>query len=132
MKKAILMGVVLVSALAFAVEAMTVDKMLKDQDALDSKEVTVTGVVSDYRQRESRAGNPYVNFKLKGENKIANVYVRGSLEGDKAPKNGDTVEVSGIYRKEKKVSDSFTVKDEVDASPVEKKKFGVKITKRGE
>jgi hypothetical protein len=118
--------------LAVAVEAMTVDKMLKDQDALDGKEVTVTGVVSDYRQRESRAGNPYVNFKLKGENKVANVYLRGSLEGDKAPKNGDTVEVMGIYRKEKKVNDSFTVKDEVDASPVEKKKFGVKITKRGE
>lgn len=131
MKKAVLMSAVLLSALAFAANAITVDKLLKDKDQHDGKEVTVSGVVSEYRQRESRAGNPYVNFKLKGENSIANVYMRGKLEGDKVPKNGDTVEVMGIYRKEKKVNDSFTVKDEVDASPVEKKKFGVKVTKRG-
>jgi hypothetical protein len=41
--------------------------------------------------------------------------------------------VNGIYRKEKKVNESFTTEDEIDASKDEKdakKKYGVKITKR--
>lgn len=130
MKRALIFGSVLMVAVAFAADALTVDKLLADRDSHDGKAVTVKGEVDDYRQRESRQGNPYITFKLKGENKVANIYLRGKLEGDAMPKNGDTVEVMGMYQKEKKVTDSFTSKDEIDASKVEGKKFGVKILKR--
>ena len=129
MKRA-LVFISLLSVAAFAAEALTVDKLLKDRETLDTKEVVVGGIVSEYRQRESQAGNPYVTFKLKGENKVASVYLQGKLEGDAAPKDGDKVEVSGVFRKEKKVNSNFTVKDEIDATKKEKKKFGVKIIKR--
>jgi len=133
MKRAALVLGVMVAAVAFAAEVLTVDALLKDKDKHNEKAVTVKGVVSDYKQRESRLGNPYLTFKLKGENKIANIYMRGKLDGDKAPKDGDEVEVMGVYRKEKKVNDSFTTKDEIDASKDAEKpnqKYGVKITKR--
>jgi len=129
MKRALLLLSVL-SVAAFAADALTVDKLLKDKDEYDNKDVVVTGTVSEYKQRESRLGNPYVTLKLKGENKVASVYMQGKLEGDAAPKDGDTIEVNGVYRKEKKVNDDFTVKDEIDATKKEKKKYGIKITKR--
>lgn len=121
---------VVVSAVAFGAAAMTVDKLLKEKDKFDGKDVVVTGKVADYKPHVSKAGNAYITFKLKGQSQTANVYLRGKLEGDAAPKDGDTVEVSGVYRKEKKVNANFTSKDEIDASKAEKKKFGVKILKR--
>ncbi|MFM9872425.1 MAG: hypothetical protein ACKVQS_03045 [Fimbriimonadaceae bacterium] len=130
MKRSVLVLAVLVSAVAFAASAMTVDKLLKDKDKLDGKDVIVTGTVAEYKAHVSKAGNPYITFKLKGASSTANVYLRGKLEGNAAPKDGDTVEVSGVYRKEKKVNAKFTSKDEIDASKADKKKFGVKITKR--
>lgn len=133
MKRAVLIGAILVSALALAADALTVDSLLKDKEKYNEKAVTVKGLVSEYKQRESRLGNPYLTFKLKGENSVANVYMRGKLDGDKAPKDGDEVEVMGVYRKEKKVNDSFTTKDEIDVSKDADKpdqKYGVKITKR--
>ncbi len=129
MKRA-LIGIVFLAAFAYASEAMTVDKLLKNADTNDGKAVTVTGTVSKFTPKTSQAGNKYTNFTLKGENSTASVYFRGHLEGEKAPKDGDTVEVSGIYRKEKRVNDSFTVKNEIDSTKVEGKPFGVKVTKR--
>jgi hypothetical protein len=133
MKRLVLVLGTLVVAVAFAADALTVEKLLADRAKFDGKDVVVSGKVAEYKQRESRKGNPYITFKLKGASEVANVYLRGKLEGDAAPKDGDTVEVNGIYRKEKKVNESFTTEDEIDASKDEKdakKKYGVKITKR--
>ncbi len=133
MKRSVLVLGMLIAAVAFAAETLTVDKLLKDRETLDGKDVVVSGTVSEYKQRESRLGNPYITFKLKGESKVANIYMRGKLEGNAAPKDGDTVEVNGVYRKEKKVNENFTTKDEIDASKSDtdaKKKYGVKVTKR--
>ncbi|MBL8069049.1 MAG: hypothetical protein JNM28_11415 [Armatimonadetes bacterium] len=129
MKRFLVLGVFALAAISLAA-TVTVDTLLKDKAKYDGKEVVVSGKVAEYKARTSRAGNPYITFKLKGASATANVYLRGKLEGDAAPKDGDKVEVSGIYRKEKKVTDTFTSKDEIDASPVAKKKFGVKITER--
>lgn len=128
MKKFALIGIAALAVVAYAADVLTVDKLLKDRDDHDGKDVVVTGKVADFRERESRAGNKYTTFKIQGENKIASVYVQGVL--DPTPKNGDTVEVSAVFRKEKKVNDNFTVKDELDATKKANKKYGVKITKK--
>lgn len=114
--------------LAFAADALKVDDLIKNADKHDGKAVTVVGTVVEFNPKTSRAGNKYFTLKLKGKTKETdlNVYGRGELE--KAPKKDDKVEIAGIYRKEKKLSD-FTVKNEVDVSPVEGKKHGVKIVK---
>ena len=109
--------------LAVAADTLTVASLLKNADKYDGKAVTVTGKVLEFKQKTSRAGNAYFTLKLKGD---LNVYGHGKL--DPAPAKNDKVEASGMYRKEKKLAD-FTVKNEVDVSPVEGKKFGLKILK---
>lgn len=114
--------------LAVAADALTVASLLKNADKYDGKGVTVGGKVLEFKQKTSRAGNEYWTLTLKGDKKDAdlNVYGRGKL--DPAPAKDDKVEASGVYRKEKKVT-TFTVKNEVDTSPVEGKKYGLKIVK---
>ena len=120
----------LVASVAFAAEVLTVDKLIEKADTHNNNDVVVTGKVSDFQAKTSKAGNPYTNFKLKGENTVASVYFQGHMES--APRNGDTVEVTGVYRKEKKVNDSFTVKNEIDATKKQGKKYGVKVTKKAD
>ena len=114
--------------LAFAAEALTVANLIKDADKHDGKGVTVAGKVIEFKQKTSRAGNAYWTLKLKGEKKDEDLSVYGRGKLDPVPKKDDKVEVNGIYRKEKKLAD-FTVKNELDTSPVEGKKYGLKIVK---
>src|SRR5688500_14509451 len=119
-------------AFALAAEELTVEALIKDATKLDGKDVAVVGKVEGFRQRTSKIGNAYFTFKLKGKEDSINVYSRGKM--DPAIKDGDKVEVKGVYRKEKKLQD-FVVKNEIDATPAEgedkeKKKFGVKVLER--
>lgn len=109
----------------------TLEQLLAARAEFDNKVVEVTGYVAAFRQRTSRIGNDYYTFRLQtkaeatGENRPAlNIYARG-----KAPEglaNGKRVTVTGTYRQEKTMRD-FTVKDEVDASTVEGKPFGIRV-----
>lgn len=112
--------------LAAASEALSVDGLLKDAQKHDGKPVTVTGKIVEFQQKTSRAGNKYFTLQLRGTDGNVNVYGRGELAP--APKKDDRVEAAGIFRREKKVQ-TFTVKNEVDVSPVEGKKYGVKLLK---
>lgn len=116
------------AALALTAEALKVDAVLKDADKHDGKDVAVTGTVSNYQAKTSRAGNKYATFTLKGANNTLSAYTQG--HPDPAPKDGDTVEITGVYRKEKKVSDTYTVKNELDFTKKDKKPYGLKITKK--
>jgi len=115
-----------VTATAFAAAPLTVDGLNKKAAELNGKVVTVVGEVSQFTEKTSKAGNKYTTFVLKGENSTANGYTQGHLSPK--PKNGDTVEVTGTFLREKKLKD-FTVKNEVNFTKVEGKPFGLKITK---
>ena len=123
-----LVGLLAVSALAFAVETLTVDKLVQQRETLDGKTVTVTGVVSNFAAKTSKAGNKYTTFTLKGSNTTLSAYTQGHIE--KAPNNGDEVEITGSFRKEKVVNPDFTVKNEVDFTEKKNTKYGIKIVKR--
>lgn len=111
-------------ACAFAATILTPDQVIKDRDKLDTKVVTVRGKVEDFDAKTSKRGNAYTVFKVAGAKQKVNGYLRGHLA--KAPKNGDTVEVTGVFRKEKKVGEQ-TFKDEIDATAERGKPHGVKI-----
>lgn len=121
------------SVLAFAIDKATVAEVLKDPAKFDDKVVTVTGKVTKFKQKTSKAGNPYYNFKLvgKGEEELS-VYGRGKAEP--APEDGQMVEVTGKFAKEKKVG-SVTYKNEIDVTKnADDKKtadFGIKVIKGG-
>ncbi|MFQ3587845.1 MAG: hypothetical protein SNJ74_00110 [Fimbriimonadaceae bacterium] len=109
----------------------TVEQVLAKRAEHDNKVVEVAGHVVGFRQRTSRIGNAYFTFRLQTkpetatENRVfLNIYSQGTAPEGLA--NGKRVVVTGTYRQEKKMRD-FTVKDEVDASAVEGKPFGVKI-----
>jgi len=116
-------------ALALAAEKASVGGLLKDGKKFDQKEVAVTGFVKDFQQKTSKIGNKYFNFKLKegkDADEFVSVYSRGTLE--KGLKDDAKVEVTGFFRLETKVG-SYTYKNEIDCSPKEGKKFGVKELK---
>lgn len=119
MKRLRFLPILAVASVALAAQTLSTDALIKDADKHDGKKVTVKGEVLDFEQKTSRAGNPYFVFKLKTKVKETpvNVYGRGTLEP--AIKDKDTVEITGTFRKEKKVS-TFTVKNEVDVTPEKK------------
>lgn len=124
------LAVAIVAATAvWAATVLTVDDVLKGAAKYDTKEVTVKGVIDKFEAKTSKAGNKYTVLTLKGTKESLNAYTRGHI--DPAPKKGDTVEITGIFRKEKKVTATYTVKNEVDFTKVEKKKYGLKIVKKG-
>lgn len=117
-------GFALIALPALAGQALTVEDVLAKAAELHEKPVTATGKVLSFKQKTSKAGNAYFTFKLKGaKDEPLNVYSRGKSE--KQWKDGDAVVVSGIFFKEKKLP-TFTSKNEIDASLVEGKPYGVK------
>lgn len=119
----ICIAVLALAGAAIADGPLSVSALLKNADKHDSREVFVKGKVSKFDQKTSRAGNKYYTLVLKEGEEVLNVYSRGEL---KPPvKAGDTVEVRGVFRKEKKLRD-FTVKNEVDATEMKDKNYGVK------
>lgn len=129
MKRLAVFGFVVAAALAFAaaVEKATVSELLSDGKKYDGKTVSTSGVVAEFKQKTSKAGNKYFTFALKqGEKSSVNVYSRGEADADL--KDGVKVGVIGVFRVEKKVQD-FTVKNEIDASKVKDKENGVKVLK---
>lgn len=126
------MGIALLLGLSTAALALVAVKvplgdLLKDPKNFDGKTITVAGSVSEFKQKTSRKGNKYFTFTMKGEGKQeVNVYSQGEASAD--VKDGAKVEVTGVFRQEKKVLD-FTVKNEIDATKVDGKENGVKVVK---
>lgn len=121
--RALTLTFALVLASLSAAADLTPDALVKDADKQNGKEVSVVGKIEKLERKTSRAGNKYFVFKLKGEKEIVNVYGRGELPDEW--KDGVKAVAAGTFRKEKKVG-TFTVKNEVDVSTKEGKKFGVK------
>jgi hypothetical protein len=112
---------------ALASDSATVSDLLKNGAKYDKKAVVVTGKVDKFVARTSQAGKPYFLFKLKDGDKFVSIYGKGKLAPE--PKDGDSVEVMGEFEVERH-SGSRTYKNEIDATPDKKTKFGVKPLKK--
>lgn len=97
--------------------------VVKDPAKFDGKAVAVKGKVDGLKAKTSKSGRDYYLFEIVDGKARLKVY-----GGDKltpAPKDGDTVTVTGKFAKERKVGDR-TFKNEIDASKRLDKTFGVK------
>jgi len=90
----------------------TMEKILSARESYDGKEVSVSGKVSHLKLKTSKRGNDYTTFTLSGDGSL-NVYSRGHAQ----VKQGQTVRVTGIYRKEKRVG-KYTFRNEIEATDI--------------
>lgn len=113
-----------------AVDKVSVTDFVKKVDQYDQKIVTVTGRADNVKAKTSKAGNAYYTFRILGKTEDEKVYVHSFGKPDEKLKDGVNVEVTGIYRKEKKVG-TMTFKNELDANVDKKdaktKDNGIKI-----
>ncbi len=93
--------------------AATVAEIAKDPAAFDQKTVTVSGTAGEVSSRTSRRGNPYTTFRLSDQGESVKVFTFGTS----AIKDGERVEVRGIFQRVKHVG-AYTFHDEIDASSV--------------
>ena len=92
-------------------------EIAKNPAAFDQKTVTVTGTAAQVSSRTSRRGNPYTTFKLSDHGETVKVFTFGTP----AIKDGDRVEVRGVFQRVKQVG-AYTFQDEIDASSVSPEK----------
>ena len=126
--KKLAFGLIVIAAFASSADKVSPDQLVKDAAKYDGKEVVVKGTVIDFKQKTSKKGNPYFVFKIstKVKDSPLNVYGRGTLEPALTDK--DTVEVTGTFVKEKKIS-TFTIKNEIDCSGKDGEKPQIKTIK---
>ncbi len=123
--KRLSIAILLLSSALLHADTLTPDALVKDAAKFDGKPVTVAGKIEKLERKTSRAGNKYYVLKLKGEKESVNVYGQGEL--DAKFKDGDKAQAFGTFRKEKKIRD-FTVKNEVDVTAKDGKKFALTKT----
>lgn len=119
-----LASLLFVAVTVAAPQKATVSALLKTPAKFDKKVVTVKGKVDRFVARSNKEGKDYVLFQLVDKTEKVSIY--GQIKLAKNPKNGDTVEVTGQYFKEKLVG-KRTYKNEIDISVATDPKFGVKI-----
>jgi hypothetical protein len=90
-----------------------VAEIAKHPDAFDQKAVTVTGTAAEVSSRISRRGNPYTTFRLTDQGESVKVFTFGTP----AIKDGQRIEVYGVFRRVKQVG-PYTFHDEIDAASV--------------
>jgi cytochrome c-type biogenesis protein CcmE len=90
--------------------------------AHDGKTVRLSGSVADAKNKVSKRGNAYTTFSLVAGGKKVAVYMRGHLEPP--VQDGEALTVTGVFSAVRKVG-TMTVKDQVDASAVEGRPYGV-------
>ena len=93
--------------------ATTVTEITKNPAAFDQKTVTASGTAQEVSSRTSRRGNPYTTFRLSDQGEAVKVFTFGTP----AIKDGDRVEVRGVFQRVKQVG-AYTFHDEIDASSV--------------
>ena len=93
--------------------AATVAEIAKNPAAFDQKTVTASGTAQEVSRRTSRRGNPYTTFRLSDQGEAVKVFTFGTP----AIKDGDRVEVRGVFQRVKQVG-AYTFHDEIDASSV--------------
>jgi hypothetical protein len=93
--------------------AATVADIAKNPTHFDQKAVTVSGTAEAVSSRTSRRGNPYTTFRLADQGDAVKVFTFGTP----AIKDGQRVEVHGVFQRVKQVG-RYTFHDEIDATSV--------------
>ena len=108
-------GLVLLMGLSLGATgwAATIAEIARNPAVFDNQTVTVSGTASETNSRTSRRGNPYTTFRLADQGDAVKVFTFGTP----AIKDGQRVEVHGVFQRVKQVG-RYTFHDEIDASSV--------------
>ncbi len=89
---------------------VSISAVIQDPDRYDGKVVSVVGTITAYRERVSRAGNPYTTFRLTDGEAALSVFIweRQGL------RDGQRVRVTGTFAKAKRVA-TYTFGNEIQA-----------------
>jgi hypothetical protein len=104
--------ILLISWSADTAETM-VASILANPAQFDGQTVTVRGSAMSVKPTVSRRVNPYTTSQLQDGGSIITVYTRGHPSN----RNGDRVEVTGVFQKEKHVG-QYTFHNEIDAHTI--------------
>ena len=104
---------VLASFLVATGWAATVADVAKNPSAFDQKAVTVQGAARSISDRVSRRGNPYTTLNVTDQGQALKVFSFGTP----TIKDGDRIEVQGVFRRVKRVG-PYTFYDEIEASSI--------------
>lgn len=114
-----------ISKIVFCEEAQrtTIKQIFNNPDLFDKKEVIVEGTVSGLKMKISKAGNAYTTFSLIDQNyNSINVFIWGHEKINRQSiKNGDYVEIKGIFNKVKYVG-KYKFYNEIEADDIRRKK----------
>jgi DNA polymerase III alpha subunit len=94
--------------------SLSVRSLIQDPEQFDGKIVTVAGIVNDYQERMSKAGNPYTTFRLSDGAATVAVFAWNH----QGLTNGDKVQVTGTFEKVKRVA-GYTFGNEIEANRIE-------------
>jgi hypothetical protein len=109
----VLITVFLVSS-AFG-QLVSITTLLANPDRYDGQVVTVSGAVSAYRERVSRAGNPYTTFRLEEGRSSVAVFAWGH----QGLRDGLRVRVTGVFQKVRRVG-RYVFYNEIEAQRIER------------
>lgn len=96
-----------------AYEPASIATIMQNKDAWHQKTVAISGKIFGYKEKVSRAGNPYTVFFLRENQYLVTVHYRGHLR----LANNQEVTVEGEYLKVKHLGND-TFYDEVEAANV--------------
>lgn len=107
----------------FASQNVSIKKILKNPDEYHGKFVIVEGEVENLSLKTSKKGNHYTTFSLRDkEGNLLKVFIWGHEKiKNQDIKNGDKVEVSGIFYKVKYVG-KYKFYNEIEAEDIKKLK----------
>lgn len=95
-------------------QALSVASLLENPGRYDGKVVTVSGVITAYRERVSRAGNPYTTFRLQEGGASVGVFAWGH----RGLREGARVRVTGVFQRVRRVG-RFTFYNEIEIQQIQ-------------
>lgn len=99
---------------AFATyESVSIATMMQNKDTWHQKAITISGKIFGYKEKISRAGNPYTVFLPREDQYLVTIHYKGHLH----LANDSWVTVEGVYLKVKHLGND-TFYDEVEAEQV--------------
>ncbi|MCX8083182.1 MAG: exodeoxyribonuclease VII large subunit [bacterium] len=118
----LLFSLLVAGVIISAIQKTSIQQILNNPDLFNHNEVIVEGRISNLQFRVSKAGNAYTTFSLldEGYNSIK-VFVWGHEKIQQQNiKDGDAVEVRGIFNKIKYVG-KYKFFNEIEALDIKKK-----------
>ena len=95
-------------------QALSVASLVENPGRYDGKVVTVSGVITAYRERVSRAGNPYTTFRLQEGGASVGVFAWGH----RGLREGARVRVTGVFQRVRRVG-RFTFYNEIEVRRID-------------